>query len=71
MAIKDLFGKELKVINIGSPSFVEDLKLQNRQIRVQHFKIQNFVLRKAKSIIKLFVSHTQNYLSKSSVQFNL
>lgn len=29
MAIKDLFGKELKVINIGSPSFVEDLKLQN------------------------------------------
>ena len=28
MAIKELFGKELKVINIGSPSFVEDLKLQ-------------------------------------------
>lgn len=29
MAIKDLFGQEIKAINLGSPSFADDLKLQN------------------------------------------
>ncbi len=32
MAIKDLFGKELKVVNIGIRSFAEDLEKQGRKV---------------------------------------
>lgn len=32
MAIKDLFNKEVRVVNLGSPNFADDLKLQNVEV---------------------------------------
>ena len=32
MAVKDLFGKELKIVNIGLRGFAEDLQSQGRKV---------------------------------------